>query len=151
MLSAGKRAAFGWFFLCLGRFLTRKKRVVSCKWLVVSGLLIFRQTFKCLAYLRPKKSWRKINERFVRKIHSERKPIPCAVVGQFLGREPYYYVCNGSRPAVYKHENKTLVDANRSLLRLMPHCESIRISANSAYILCTIHRKRLSLRPIFAG
>ena len=39
----------------------------------------FWQLLKCLAYLRQKKSWRKINERFVRKFHSERKPICCGV------------------------------------------------------------------------
>ena len=39
----------------------------------------FCETSKCLAYLRPKKSWRKINEWFVRKFHSERSPICCGV------------------------------------------------------------------------
>ena len=151
MLWAGKRAALGRFSWYFRVFLIRMDDVVSSNLLIISNLFVLCQLLKCLAYLRQKKSWCKINERFVRKFHSERKPIPCAVVGQFLGREPYYYVCNGSRPGVYKHENKTLVDGNRLLLRLMSHCETIRISANSAYILCTIHRKRLSLRPIFAG
>ena len=34
----------------------------------------FWQSAKCLAYLRPKKSWRKRNERFVRNFHGEKEP-----------------------------------------------------------------------------
>ena len=64
----------GAFFRYSEVFLIRTNAIISNKPLIINYLFRMYELHKCLAYLRQKKSWRKINERFVRFFHAELKP-----------------------------------------------------------------------------
>ena len=70
------------------------------------------------------------------------------VYSLFAGRNVMNHAPTADALPFANTKNKTLIDVNGSLLWLTPHCESIRIWAKSVYIICTILRKGLSLRPI---